>query len=141
MGWIVIGAAGLVVAVTVAFWKQIVNWANERIANWLGQLFGDDLKEAFLLLLAGLDRSMVLLQRTVADIQARLVRARLLFRQIAGGHQTEKVVRAELRKADGNIIDLEAAEVVPWHELPDEVREKFIRRQTGTVEMELKLKE
>lgn len=141
MGWIVIGAAGLVVAVTVAFWKQIVNWANERIANWLGQLFGDDLKEAFLLLLAGLDRSMVLLQRTVADIQARLVRARLLFRQIAGGSQTEKVVKAEMQKEAGNIIDLEAAEVVPWHELPDEVREKFIRRQSGTVEMELKLKE
>jgi len=31
--------------------------------------------------------------------------------------------------------------VVPWHELPDEVREKFIRRQAHSVEMELKLKD
>jgi hypothetical protein len=141
MGWIVVGAAGLVVAVTVAFWKQIVNWANEHLANWLGKFFGQDLKEAFLLLLAGLDRSMVLVQRALTDVQARLVRARVLFRQMTGGRQHEKVVKAEILQTDGNIIDLEAAEVVAWHELPDEVREKFIRRQTGTVEMELKLKE
>ncbi|MEP7285854.1 MAG: hypothetical protein ABI947_08810 [Chloroflexota bacterium] len=140
MGWIVIAAAGIAVTLAVAFWKQIVNWANQRIAGWLGELFGDDVKEAFLLILAGVDRSVILVQRAATEVQARLIRARVLFRQVNGGREQEKVVKAEMLKEDGDIIELEAADIVPWHELPDDVREKFIRRQAASVEMELKLK-
>lgn len=82
-----------------------------------------------------------MVHRALALVEERLVSARVLFRQVNGGREHEKVVRAEMRQDDGSIIELEAAEVVPWHELPDEVREKFIRRQTELVEMELKLKE
>ena len=141
MTWIVIAAAGLAIGLTVVFWKQIVNWANQRIAGWLGNVFGEEAKEAFLLLLAGVDRSVILVQRALVETQARLLKATLIFRQVREGRAHEKVVKAELRQDDGNIIELEAAEVVPWHELPDDVREKFIRRQTASVEMELKLKE
>lgn len=141
MTWIVIAAAGLAIGLTVVFWKQIVNWANQRIAGWLGDVFGDEAREAFLLLLAGVDRSVILVQRALVETQARLLKATLIFRQVREGRAHEKVVKAELRQDDGNIIELEAAEVVPWHELPDDVREKFIRRQTASVEMELKVKE
>ncbi len=141
MTWIVVAAAGLAIGLTVVFWKQIVSWANQHIAGWLGNVFGEEAREAFLLLLAGMDRSVILVQRALAETQARLVKATLIFRQVREGRAHEKVVKAELRQDDGNIIELEAAEVVPWHELPDDVREKFIRRQTASVEMELKLKE
>ncbi len=141
MSWIVIAAVGLVVSITLAFWKNIVTWANEQIAGWLAKLFGEDVKEAFLLLLAGVDRSVVILRRALDAVQARLIRARILFIQLRGGREHRKVVKAEMRREDGSIVELEAAEVVPWHELPDNVREKFIRRQTTSVEMELKLKE
>jgi hypothetical protein len=141
MTWIVIAAAGLAVGLTVVFWKQIVAWANQRIAGWLSDLFGEETREAFLLLLAGVDRSVILVQRALTEVQARLVKATLIFRQVREGREHQKVVKAEMRQEDGNIIELEAAEVVPWHELPDDVREKFIRRQTASVEMELKLKE
>jgi hypothetical protein len=141
MEWAIIAAAGFVVAISVAFWKQIVNWANQHIANWLDELFGPETREAFLLLLAGVDRSMVIAQRSAAVVRERLVRAQIIFRQLRGGQEHEKVVKAEMVNEDGDIIELEAADVVPWHELPDEVREKFIRRQAGSVEMELKLKE
>lgn len=141
MTWIVIVAAGLAVGLTLAFWKQIVTWANQHIAGWLNELFGEEAREAFLLLLAGMDRSVILVQRALVDTQARLIKATLIFRQIRDGREHQKVVKAEMRQADGSTIELEAAEVVPWHELPDDVREKFIRRQTASVEMELKLKE
>jgi hypothetical protein len=139
MGWVVIAAAGLAVALTVAFWKKIVQWANQHVANWLGEWVSDEAKEAFLLLLAGLDRPIVMIQRATAVVQDKLISARLLFRQ--SGTEYEKLVKAEIEQEDGSIIDLEAADVVPWHELPDEVREKFIRRQAHSVEMELKLKD
>lgn len=141
MVWMVIAAAGLAIGLTVAFWREIVTWANQRIAGWLGEMYGEEVKEAFLLLLAGVDRTVILAQRAVAQLQERIVKASILFRQLQGGQAHEKVVQAQLRTDDDEIIDLESAEIVPWHELPDDVREKFIRRQSATVEMELKLKE
>jgi hypothetical protein len=139
MAWVVVAAAGLIVALSVAFWQQIVTWANQHLAGWLGKYFGEDVREAFLLILAGGDRLVIAFQRALATVESRLVAARIFFRQLAGGRQHEKVVQAELRKDDGEVVKVEAAEVVPWHDLPDEVREKFIRRQTSTVELELKL--
>jgi hypothetical protein len=141
MSWIMVAAVGLVVSITLAFWKDMVAWANEHIAGWLAKLFGDEVKEAFLLLLAGVDRSVIILRRALDAVQARLIRARILFIELRGGREHRKVVKAELLQNDGSVIELEAAEVVPWHELPDGVREKFIRRQSASVEMELKFKE
>jgi hypothetical protein len=141
MSWVVIAAAGLTVGLAVAFWQQIVTWANQQLAAWLAELFGNELRDAFLLILAAADRSVVIVQRAITDVQARLIRARILFRQLRGGREHQKVVQAEMRRDDGQIVKLEAAQIVPWHELPDDVREKFIRRQTASVEMELSLKE
>ena len=139
MTWIVVAAAGMAVALTVAFWQQIVTWANQTLATWLSERFGTDLRDAFLLILAGADRSVVLTQRALAVIQERLVSARVLFRQLRGCQTHEKVVEAQIKQDNGEIVTLQAAEVVPWHELPDEVREKFIRRQSAAVEIELKI--
>jgi hypothetical protein len=141
MTWVVIAAAGLTVGLAIAFWQQIVTWANQQLAAWLAELFGSELRDAFLLILAAADRSVVIVQRAITDVQARLIRARILFRQLRGGREHQKVVQAEMRRDDGQIVKLEAAEFVAWHELPDDVREKFIRRQTASVEMELSLKE
>src|SRR5262245_51119198 len=132
MAWVLI--AGVAAGLTVAFWQQIVTWANQTLARWLSELFGEEMRDAFLLLLAAADRSVVIVQRAMTLVQARLVRARILFRQLQQGREHQKVVKAELRRDDGQIIEMEAAEVVPWHELPDEVREKFIRRHATTVE-------
>lgn len=141
MVWVVVAAAGVIVALTVAFWQKIVTWANQHLAGWLHQYFGEDVREAFLLILAGGDRLMIAFQRALETVQARLVRARIVFRQLLGGREHERVVQAELRQPDGEIVKVEAAEVVPWHELPDDVREKFIRRQTSSVELELKMRQ
>lgn len=138
--WVVI-AAGVAVTLTIAFWQQIITWANQRLANWLEAIFGEELREAFQLFIAAVDRVAVLAQRSVKRLQERLLRARIIFRQITGGTQHEKIVQAEIKQEDGKIAQYEAAELVPWHELPDEVREKFIRRQSAEVEIELKLKE
>lgn len=137
MIWVVV--AGLGVALTMAFWQQIVTWANQKVAGWLGTLFGEDVREAFLLMLAGSDRLVIAAKRAVALIEARLVSARILFRQLFGGREHEKVIVAEIQQDNGELMKMEASEVVPWHELPDDVREKFIRRQTAKVELELKL--
>jgi hypothetical protein len=141
MTWIMIAAAGVAVGLAIAFWQRIITWANQRLALWLGDWFGDEVRDAFLLILAGVDRSVVIARRAMVLVQDRLVRARILFRQIEGSHEYEKVVKAEMHQADDQVIEMEAAEVIPWHELPDEVREKFIRRQSSSVELELKLKE
>lgn len=140
MVWVVV-AAGVVVALTIAFWQKIVTWANQQLAGWLGKMFGEDVREAFLLILAGGDRLVIAFQRALGIVQTRLVSARILFRRLFGGREHERVIQAEVRKDTGEIVTLEAAEVVPWHELPDDVREKFIRRQTATVELELKLRD
>ncbi len=139
IAWVLI--AGVAAGLTVAFWQQIVTWANQTLAGWLSELFGDELRDAFLLLLAAADRSVVIVQRAMTLVQARLIKARILFRQLQQGREHQKVIKAEMRRDDGQIIEMEAAEIVPWHELPDEVREKFIRRHATTVEMELRLKE
>jgi len=136
--WVVV-AAGIVLG--AAFWKQIVTWANQRLAAWLGSVFGTDVEEAFLFALAAVDHTVVLAQRAATLVRERIVGARVLFRQLRGGYEHEQVLQAEFRKDDGKVIKMEAAEAVPWHELPDDVREKFIRRQSGTVELELKLRE
>lgn len=141
MSWIVVAAAGVVVALTVVFWQQIVTWANQTLATWLADAFGKELRDAFLLILAGADRSMVLAQRAVTVIQERLLSARILFRQLRGGTAHEKVIEAQIKQDDGQVITMQAAELVAWHELPNEVREKFIRRQAASVEMELKIKQ
>jgi hypothetical protein len=138
--WVVVAAA-IAVTLSVAFWQRILQWANQVLAEWLGRLFGADVREAFLLLLAAADRLQVAAQRALALLRDRLVRARVLFRRVNEGRLHEKVVQAEFRQADGQLVQLETAEVVPWHELPDEVREKFIRRQSAQVEIELRLKE
>jgi hypothetical protein len=139
MAWVVVAAAGLLVALSVTFWQKIITWANQNIAEWLGKYFGEDVREAFLLILAGGDRLVIAFQRALVEVQTRLVRARVFFRQLAGGRQHEKVVQAEFRQPTGEIVKVEAAESVAWHDLPDDVREKFIRRQTASVELELKL--
>lgn len=140
MEWVVIAAAGLVIGLTVAFWQKIVAWANNVLAGWLGDLFGNELREAFLMLLAAGDRFIVIATRTAQRLQERIVHARLILRRLEGGQQHERVLQADLRKDDGTLVHMEAAEVVPWHDLPDEVREKFIRRQADAVELELKVK-
>mgnify|MGYP005839864809 CR=1 FL=1 len=141
MAWVVVAAAGAVVALTVTFWQRILSWANDILASWLGDLFGNDLREAFLALLAAGDRFVVIAARALNLLQARIVRARILFRRLAGGREHQKAIEADLRREDGTVVHMEAAEVVPWHELPDEVRERFIRRQAAAVELELKLKQ
>lgn len=138
--WVVVAAA-IAVTLSVAFWQRILQWANQVLAEWIGRLFGEDVREAFLLLLAAADRLQVAAQRALKLLRERLVRARILFRRVSEGRLHEKVVQAEFRQADGQLVQLETAEVVPWHELPDEVREKFIRRQSAQVEIELRLKE
>ena len=140
MEWVFI-AAGLAAGLAIGFWQQILNWANDQIAVWLGRMFGDEVRDAFRFLLAATDRSVVLVKRSLEVVRSRLVSARILFRQITGGRETEKVVEADMRQDDGQIVRMSSAEVVPWHELPDEVREKFIRRQTSSVELQLKLSE
>jgi hypothetical protein len=141
MTWIVVAAVGLAVGLTIYFWQQIVTWANQKLAGWLESLFGSEVKEVFLMLLAAADRTVVTAQRGAEMLRSQLISARILFRQLQGGREHEKVVKAEFQKADGQVVQMHAAEIVPWHELPDDVREKFIRRQTTSVEMELKLKE
>ena len=138
MTWVVVTAVGVVVALTVAFWQQIVTWANQTLAGWLAERFGAELRDAFLLILAGADRGVVISQRAVSVLQERLISARVLFRQLQGGQAQEKIVEAEIRQDNGEVITLQAAELVLWHELPDDVREKFIRRQSPAVEMTLK---
>jgi hypothetical protein len=138
MGWVVVAAVGVVVAFTVAFWQQIVTWANQTLAGWLAERFGPELRDVFLLILAGADRSVVISQRAASLIQDRLVSARVLFQQLQGGQTTQKIVVAEIKQDDGEVVMLQAAELVPWHELPDDVREKFIRRQSPSVELTLK---
>lgn len=140
VGWVVAAAVGIAVTLTVTFWAQMVEWANKVLANWLADQFGADLRDAFLLALAGADRSVIMVQRAVKVIETRLLNARLLFRQLRGGH-TEKVLEAEVKQESGEVVTMRTAELVPWHELPDDVREKFIRRQSGSVEMELKIKD
>jgi len=141
MQWIVVVAAGAVALLTFTFWQQIVTWANQRLATWLAAIFGKDLLEAFLLVLAGLDKAVVSAKRAAELLRTRLVSARLIFRRATNGQAHEKILEAEVQKEDGEIVKLEAAELVAWHELPDEVREKFIRRQMENVTMELKIKE
>ncbi len=138
--WVVVAAA-VVVSLSLAFWQHIVNWANRTLADWLGRLFGEDVREAFVLLLAAADRLSVAVQRALGAVRERLVRARILFRRVDDGRLHEKVLQAEFQREDGQKVQLEKAEIVPWHELPDEVREKFIRRQSAQVEIELRLKE
>jgi hypothetical protein len=138
--WVVVAAA-IAVTLSVAFWQRILAWANQVLAEWLGRLFGADVREAFLLLLAAADRLHVAAQRALTLLRERLVRARVLFRRVSEGRLHEKVVQAEFQQADGQLVKMETAEVVPWHELPDEVREKFIRRQSAQVAIELRLKE
>jgi hypothetical protein len=138
MQWII---AGVVVILAVAFWQQIVTWANQKLAGWLNDLFGPELRDAFLMVLASADRSVVLVQRALHLVQERLVSARLFFRRLQGGQVHEKVIQAEIKTPSGEIVKMEAAAVVDWHELPDEVREKFIRRQSSEVQLELKMKE
>ena len=140
IGWAVAAAVGIAVTLTVTFWAQMVEWANSILANWLADLFGPDLRDAFRLALAGADRSVVMIQRAVKLIETRLIHARLLFRQLRGG-QTEKVLEAEVKQDSGEVVTMRTAELVPWHDLPDDVREKFIRRQSTSVEVELKLKD
>ncbi|CAG1014409.1 MAG: hypothetical protein IT322_19945 [Anaerolineae bacterium] len=137
MIWVVVGAAA---ALTVLFWQKLVNWANAILSGWLGDLFGKEIREAFQMLLAAGDRFMVIAQRAVGLLQERIKRARILFRHDQQTRKVEKVLIAELQKENGEVVKLEAAEVIAWHELPDEVREKFIRRQSADVEIELKLK-
>jgi hypothetical protein len=132
---------GVAVMLAVAFWQNIVTWANQKLASWLNDIFGAELRDAFLMLLASADRSVVMVQRALQLVQERLISARLFFRRLQGGQVHEKVIQAEIRKPDGEIVRMEAAEVVQWHELPDEVREKFIRRQSAEVQLELKVKE
>jgi hypothetical protein len=141
MTWIIIAAAGVAVGLAIAFWQKIITWANQRLATWLGEYFGDEVRDSFLLILAGVDRSVVIARRAAVVVEERLARARILFREVQGGRAYERVVKAEVKQDQDQVIELEAAEVIPWHELPDEVREKFIRRQGTSVEMELKLKE
>lgn len=138
--WVVVVAA-VALSLSLAFWKQIVNWANHTLADWLGKLFGNDVREAFVLLLAAADRLSVAVQRALNAVRERLIRARIIFRRINDGRVHEKVLQADFQREDGQIVQLERAEVVPWHELPDEVREKFIRRQSAEVQIELQLKE
>ncbi|MFQ3535503.1 MAG: hypothetical protein SNJ58_06465 [Aggregatilineales bacterium] len=138
--WVVVAAA-VVVSLSLAFWQHILNWANRTLADWLGRLFGEDVREAFVLLLAAADRLSVAVQRALGAVRERLVRARILFRRVNDGRLHEKVLQAEFQREDGQKVQLEKAEVVPWHELPDEVREKFIRRQSAQVQIELRLKE
>ncbi|MBE2195065.1 MAG: hypothetical protein IAE83_12905 [Anaerolinea sp.] len=137
MIWVVVGAAA---ALTVLFWQKLVNWANAILSGWLGDLFGKEIRESFQMLLAAGDRFMVIAQRAVGLLQERIKRARILFRHDQQTRKVEKVLIAELQKENGEVVKLEAAEVIAWHELPDEVREKFIRRQSADVEIELKLK-
>jgi len=111
------------------------------LAGWLAERFGAELRDTFLLVLAGADRGVVMGQRAIQVVQERLLSARLIFRQLRGGQAQEKVVEAQIRQDDGQVITLQAAEAVPWHELPDDVREKFIRRQSASVQMELKIKQ
>jgi hypothetical protein len=138
--WVVIAATGIAAALAVTFWQKILAWANNHLARWLGAIFGAEAREAFRLLLTAVDRLAVGAQRAFAVLEDRILRAELFFRRITGGAGYEKALRVRMKKADGEVVTLDAAEVVPWHELPDDVREKFIRRQTADVTLELKLK-
>lgn len=138
MVWIVVlGVAGL----TIYFWQQVIRWANQTVAGWIGKIAGEDVREAFLLILAGIDRLSVAGQRAFGQVAKVLIGARITFQRLTGGQQHQKVVQADIRQENGEVITLESAEIVDWHELPDDVREKFIRRQTDTVQLELKIED
>lgn len=138
MVWIPI-TLGITISLMIAFWQRVVIWANYTLARWLGQIFGKELETVFLAVLSASDQSMVRIQRAAALIRDRLRSAKLTFQRKPGTREYTQRLQASIEAPAEEIVHVEESVSVAWYDLPDDVREKFIRRQSDEVAMQLEM--
>lgn len=133
--WLAI--AGFVTA--AAFWDQLREWAQSSLADAVGRILGSDAREAFLDALAVVDKVMCSVRRSakhlVDIIREALIKAVVLIEKNASNAFIKRMCAYVRKVVDTKekVYRVVVEEEVPWEDLPDEARARFLRGQSQEV--------
>ncbi len=128
------GALAIGVAAAIAFWPQIVNWAQESLFPFIRKNF-PELSDLFTKAFTIIDKGFSAIRRKIKQAWQKF-RAWLLKQAITFSRQTNniwvKTITSWLIKTldspTPKVTKVETEEDVDWAELPDEIRESYLRQ-------------
>jgi hypothetical protein len=142
LGIVALGAAAAIVTI---YWTKILKWARDSLFPWVDKnlpRLADDVRDAF-----------VVLDKVIAPIRLKAKEAwerlrQTLLRQVAEFEQmTDKTwllritswVRVKLTELDTTPVvkELRTETVIPYEELPPEVREQLLRQGLGNYKVDV----
>ncbi len=133
-----IGLATLIAAVALVFWHKILEWAQESLLPWLEEhlpFLAEGARTAFV----QLDRVAVAVRRAAKsawlDLRGYLLKQVVKVRKRTG--VTALVIIEEWLRVEPEsetVVHRTTEREVEWEELPDDVREQFLKQQTTVAE-------
>lgn len=140
-----IAALGVAAAIVTVYWTKILHWARESLFPWVDKnlpVLSDDVRNAF-----------VVLDKVVAPVRLKAKEAwerlrQTLLRQVAEFEQLTDQnwllritswVRVKLDEFDTTPVvkEVRTETVVPYDELPPEVREQLLRQGLGSYKVDV----
>jgi hypothetical protein len=140
-----IAALGVAAAIVTIYWTKILQWARESLFPWVDKnlpFLAQDVRDAF-----------VVLDKVIAPVRLKAKEAwerlrQTLLRQVAEFEQlTDKTwllritswVRVKLTELDPMpvIKEVRTETVIPYEELPPEVREQLLRQGLGDYKVDV----
>ncbi len=127
------GILGVGTVLVIAFWPQIIMWARDSLLPWVKRNlpeFAGYVEKAFL----RLDDAITSVRRAIKaaweKVRQWLLKETLEIRQKSSSTFVRKVTSWIVKQVEGKpkFLKVNSEEELSWDELPDEVREEFLRR-------------
>ncbi|NEP77866.1 MAG: hypothetical protein F6K17_16165 [Okeania sp. SIO3C4] len=138
---LVLGVVAL--AVVATFWKQILKWAEDSLFRWIKTnipWIESEVREAF----SALDNFIVttrnLIRKAWEKLREYLLKQVTTFeRQLSGEWEKEVTswIIKVLESGEKVPVKIVVKEVVPWDELPPDVRAEWLKREKSEVEIDV----
>lgn len=113
-------------AALVATWTKVLDWVRKDVVPWLSRInpkLADLAKDALVLIDVGVTR----VRRAWSVLREQIVKSVVEFAQKSNNEWLIRTV-TWLRVGPKEVQERVVERSVPFHELPDEVREEWVRR-------------
>jgi hypothetical protein len=132
---------GISAAAAFSFWTTILNWASKSLFPWLQKHLpplASIARTAFTILDKGVVSGIRQIRAAWDQLRLNLVK---MFASVEGSPGTNQFIQriTSWLKTESNQVTKVETTVsnVPWHELPDEVREQLLRTGNDNYELDV----
>ncbi|NES78499.1 MULTISPECIES: hypothetical protein [Okeania] len=139
---IALGLAAVAVAVVARFWKQILKWAEDSLFPWIKTnipWIESEVRQVF----SAVDNVAVatrnIFRKAWEKLREYLLKLVIKLERKSSGEWKKRVTSWKIKIESGQKVPVrtETEEVVDWEDLPQDVREEWLKQEKSKVEIDV----